>query len=57
MEAVTQAWGTAFARAGYEAVIVSSAANPGGANVLVFPENLLPGSWFQVTNEVKWSGK
>ena len=57
MEAVTQAWGTAFARAGYEAVIVPSAANPGGANVLVFSENLLPGSWFQVTNEVKWPGK
>lgn len=56
-EAVTQAWGGAFARAGYEAVIVPSAADPRGANVLVFPENLRSASRFTVTDEVKWPGK
>lgn len=56
-EAVTQAWGAAFARAGFEAVIVPSAASAGGANVLVFPKNLLSGSKFEVTEEVKWPGK
>jgi len=56
-EAVTQAWGVAFARAGFEAVIVPSAASPAGQNVLVFPKNLLPGSKFEVSEEVKWPGK
>lgn len=56
-QAVTQAWGAAFANAGFEAVIVPSAATAGGANVLIFPENLLPGSRFEATEEVKWPGK
>lgn len=56
-EAVTQAWGGVFAAAGFEAVIVPSAADSGGSNVLVFPENLLPGSGFKVTDEVKWPTK
>jgi len=56
-EAITQAWGDAFANAGFEAVIVSSAADPEGSNVLVFPENLLSGSSFGVVDEVKWPGK
>ena len=53
-EAITQAWGRAFAAAGFEAVIVPSAADPSGANVLVFPANLQAGSRFAVTSEVKW---
>jgi RES domain-containing protein len=56
-EAVTQAWGSAFAAAGFEAVIVPSAADAPGANVLVFPENLQAGSRFEVVSEVKWPGK
>jgi RES domain-containing protein len=54
-EALTQAWGKLFAAAGFEAVIVPSAADSGGSNVLVFPKNLQPGSRFQVKNEVKWA--
>ncbi len=57
VEAITQAWGRAFAKAGYEAVIVPSAAEPDGANVLVFPENFQPGSHFDVDGEVKWPKK
>jgi RES domain-containing protein len=53
-EAMTQAWGRALADVGFEAVIVPSAAEAGGANVLVFPENLLAGSVFAVKEEVKW---
>ena len=56
-EAVTQAWGHAFSAAGFEAVIVPSAADGGGANLLVFPQNLQPGSLFEVKDEVKWPGK
>lgn len=56
-EAITQAWGRAFAAAGFEAVIVPSAADAAGANVLVYPENLLPGSRFGVESEVVWPGK
>lgn len=56
-EAVTQAWGNAFVAAGFEAVIVPSAADASGANVLVFPENLHAGSQFDVISEVKWPGK
>jgi RES domain-containing protein len=52
--AVTQAWGEAFAKSGLEALIVPSAAAPTGANVLVFPGNLLHGSSFEVIDEVKW---
>ena len=56
-EAITQAWGYALANADFEAVIVPSAADSSGANVLIFPENLLPGSQFAVVNEVKWPTK
>ena len=51
-ESITQAWGKAFADAGFEAVIVPSAADSSGATALVFPENLLPGSQFEVDQEV-----
>ena len=55
-EAVTQAWGMAFAAVGFEAVITpSSALPPGGTNVLVFPGNLRPRSKFKVDEEVHWS--
>ena len=55
-EAVTQAWGTVFEAAGFEAVIApSSALAPGGTNVLVFPGNLLPRSQFMVDQEVRWT--
>lgn len=53
-EALTQAWGRAFAAAGFEAVIVPSAADASGANVLVFPDNLRSGSRFEVDSEVIW---
>ncbi len=53
-EAITQAWGRAFAAAGFEAVIVPSAADAAGANVLVFPDNLRAGSRFEVDSEVIW---
>lgn len=54
-EALTQAWGYAFARAGFEAVLTPSAVHPFGFNALVFPDNLLPGSHFSVVNEVRWT--
>lgn len=56
-EAITQSWGHAFANAGFEAVIVPSAADANGSNVLIFPENLQAGSRFEVLDEVKWPGK
>ena len=54
-EAVTQAWGHAFAQAGFEAAIVPSAADSVGANVLIFPDNLAAGGKFTVVSEVKWA--
>jgi RES domain-containing protein len=54
VEALTQAWGFAFARAGLEAVVVPSAADPHGVNVLVFPGNLLIGSFLEVATQVTW---
>ncbi len=54
LEAPTQAWGWAFATVGFEAVIVPSAADPEGTNVLVFPENLLPASEWRVLTEVQY---
>jgi RES domain-containing protein len=53
-EAVTQAWGEALQLAGYEAVIVPSAAARRGSNILVYRENLDSGSTFDVINEVRW---
>ncbi len=53
-EAITQAWGRGFAAAGFEAVIVPSAADAAGANVLVFPDNLRSGTRFEVENDVIW---
>jgi RES domain-containing protein len=53
-EAVTQAWGVAFATAGIEALITPSAANDAGTNVVVFPENLRDPNGFLVEREVVW---
>ena len=53
-EAITQAWGLTVAQAGFEAVIVPSAAYPNGTNVLVYPDNLLPGSNFRVKTPPEW---
>jgi RES domain-containing protein len=53
-QAVTQAWGEIFGFAGFEAVIVPSAAVKHGANALIFPRNLRAGSLFEVENEVRW---
>jgi hypothetical protein len=54
-EAVTQAWGAAFAVAGVEALIAPSAANNDGTNVIVFPENLRRPDEFFVETEVQLS--
>jgi RES domain-containing protein len=56
-EALTQAWGHTFGVAGYEAIIVPSAADPKGTNVLVFPGNLVGGSIFAVDKGVEWPAK
>jgi RES domain-containing protein len=56
-EALTQAWGQTFAAAGYEVVIVPSAADPKGTNVLVFPGNLTDGSVFSLDKDVEWPAK
>ena len=53
-EAVTQAWGAAFAASGIEALLTPSAANDMGTNVIVFPENLRNPDEFLVEREVRW---
>ena len=53
-ESMTQAWGAVIAKAGLEAVIVPSTVDSRGQNLLVFPENLLPGSEYKVVGTVKW---
>jgi RES domain-containing protein len=53
-EAVTQAWGAAFAAAGVEALITPSAASDAGTNIVVFPENLRHPDEFFVEREVLW---
>jgi len=53
-EAFTQAWGFAFAEAGFETIIVPSAADEKGTNVLVYPDNLLASSSFHVKKPPEW---
>lgn len=53
-EAITQAWGWAFAKAGAEGIIAPSAAYRGGSNVIVFPENLRRSDQLKVIKEVQW---
>ena len=45
-EALTQSWGWAFQQSGFEGILVPSAANSEGVNLVVFPENLVPSSLF-----------
>lgn len=52
--AITQAWGVALCQAGVEALITPSAAKSDGANVIIFPENLLASSKFELLTPVKW---
>jgi RES domain-containing protein len=49
-EALTQALGRACHDAGLEGILVRSAADRNGHNVVVFPDCLLPGSVFTVLN-------
>lgn len=47
-EPITQAIGRAAFEVGWEGLIVPSAADPGGYNLLVFPESLFPSSRLRV---------
>ncbi len=50
-EAITQAVGRLAYTAGWQALLVPSAANPGGANLILFPANLAPpASWLKIHN-------
>jgi RES domain-containing protein len=53
-EAITQAIGRAAGTCGFEGMLVPSAARSGGANLIVFPGQLLAGSSIMVVKEVKW---
>lgn len=56
-EALTQAWGDCFCQAGFAAILVPSAADKAGANVLVFPGNLSSRDRFESFGDIKWPGK
>ncbi len=49
-EPITQAIGRAASQAGWEGLLVRSAADRAGSNLLVFPDNLRPGSEVRVRN-------
>jgi len=49
-EPITQSIGRAAFEIGLEGIIVPSAADPNGHNLLIFPGNRQPGSEFQVLN-------
>ena len=53
-EALTQAWGWAFAEAGAEGFLVPSAACSKGTNLIIFPENFTKKSRLKVMKEVEW---
>ena len=53
-EAVTQAFGWAFFKAGIEGLLVPSAGWKKGANLIAFPTNLGRHSYLKVIKEVKW---
>lgn len=53
-EAFTQAWGFIFGQVGFETVIVPSAADQKGTNVLVYQDNLLASSYFRVKKPPEW---
>ena len=55
-EALTQALGRAAASAGFEGIVVPSAADrPHGVNVIVFTYNLLAGSRVDVITPISWT--
>ena len=53
-EAITQAVGRAAFAQHYEGMIVPSAADPHGSNVIVYPENLIASSELRVITPVTW---
>ncbi|MCB1206027.1 MAG: RES family NAD+ phosphorylase [Verrucomicrobiae bacterium] len=53
-EAITQGWGWAFQDSGVEGFIAPSAADQGGANLIVFPGKLARSSSLKVLSEVEW---
>lgn len=54
-ESITQAFGWALQAAGVEGFLCPSAALSGGANLIVFPQNLKRPTALRVLSEVKWS--
>lgn len=53
-EVLSQAWGRLIKAAKVEAIIVPSATDVEGANLIVFPENLVYYSHLEVIKEVDW---
>lgn len=53
-ESKTQAFGYALLSVGLEGFISPSAAYHGGSNLIIFPENLSPKSFFKIHSKVKW---
>lgn len=49
-EALTQAIGRIAWQALWEGLLVPSAAHSAGRDLVIFPANLLPGSWLQIVN-------
>jgi RES domain-containing protein len=49
-EAVTQCLGRVVNEAGFEGMLVPSAARRHGLNLIIFPENLLPSSYLSIIN-------
>ncbi len=56
-EAITQALGWSLHEAGAVGFLTESAARKGGANLMVFPENLSKPSSLEITKEVEWPRK
>ncbi|MGJ8641528.1 MAG: RES family NAD+ phosphorylase [Opitutaceae bacterium] len=54
-ESITQAFGWALQATGIEGFVCPSAALSGGANLIVFPQNLKRPTSLRVLSEVKWS--
>jgi|TARA_B110000093_G_C12922773_1_gene389891 RES domain-containing protein len=54
-ESITQAFGWALQTAGVEGFLCPSSALSGGANLIVFPQNLKQPTALRVLSEVKWS--
>ena len=52
-EARTQALGRIAYEAEWEGLLVPSTAHRGGANLVIFPANLLAGSWMEIVNRAE----